>query len=303
MQKGCSKREAAKVLGKSPNTVCLEVKKNSVGGEYNPKKAHEKARQRRKQAQYQGMRIVECPPLRAYVDGHLYDGHSPEMISGRLRYVDTHLPYVSASAIRRYLRSVYGRKIEAYLQQQKRRKPRKDKGKKRFTNDPDKVNIHNRPPYINTRMRIGDAEADFIVSSKEYKTQILVVTDRKSRMVHLEKLPNPSCIAVHRAFVQIQKRYPALNSLSVDNDILFQKHKELATLLGVPIYFCDPYSSWQKGSVENTNKHLRKYLPKGSNLGTVPAQELRKIEKRLNGRIMKILHYRTPEEAHVLFGK
>ena len=138
----------------------------------------------------------------------LYDGQSPEMIAGRLRYVDTHLPYVSASAIRRYIKSVYGRKIEVYLQLQKKRKPRKDKGKKRFTNDSERTNIRNRPAYIKTRASLGDAEADFIVSSRDHKAQILVVVDRKSRMVYLEKIRNPSCATVHRAFVRVKKRYP-----------------------------------------------------------------------------------------------
>ena len=78
----------------------------------------------------------------------------------------------------------------------------------------------------------------------------------------------------------------------------FKNYQALAVLLGVKIYFCDPYSSWQKGTVENTNKHLRKYIPKGSNLGTVLVRELREIEKKLKGRIMKILDYRTPTEAH-----
>ena len=291
------------VMKRSFGGIGKEIKRNTVSGVYDPKKAHAKAQHRRKQAQYQGMKIVDTPELRAYVERHLYADQSPEMIAGRLRCVDTYLPYVSKNTIYDYMGSVYGRKVEVYRQQQKRKKSRKDKGKKRFTNDPERVNIHDRPSYINTRASLGDAEADFIVSSKAYNAQLLVVADRKSRMVYLEKIPNPSCVTVHRAFVRIQKRYPELNSLSLDNDILFQKHQALAVLLGVKIYFCDPYSSWQKGTVENTNKHLRKYIPKGSNLGTVLVRELREIEKKLNGRIMKILDYRTPTEAHRLFGQ
>ena len=225
------------------------------------------------------------------------------MIAGRLKTVDTHLSYVSKNAIYDYLKSVYGRKITVHLQQQKSRKTRKDKGKKRFTHDLKRMKIHDRPRFINTREYCGDAEADFIVSGRNGTGRILVVVDRKSRVVFLEKISVPSVVAVHTAFARIKKRFPEMTTLTLDNDILFQKHTELADLLQVQIYFCDPYSSWQKGTVENTNKHLRTYLPKGSNLATCTIKQIRDIEKKLNNRIMKILHYRTPQEVYTSLKK
>ena len=264
---------------------------NQVSGVYDPKKAQHKARDRRRGARYQGMKIVVCPALRKYVEQYLYEGQSPEMIAGRLKCIATHLPYVSPRSIRRYLKTVYGRKIEVHRQQQ-RKTPRK--GKRRFINDSKRMNIHDRPHYINTRASLGDAEADFIVSGRNGNGRVLVVVDRKSRMVFLEKIQSPSCTTVHYAFVCIKKRFPEMKSITLDNDILFQKHTELATLLQVQIYFCDPYSSWQKGTVENTNRHIRKYLPKGTNLATCTTPQLRDIEEKLNSRIMKIFSVSYP---------
>ena len=303
MRKGYSRRAIAKALHKSFSAVAKEIKRNSVKGVYDPKKAHEKARKRRKEAQYQGMKIVECPPLKKYVDDHLYAGQSPEMISGRLSTIDTHLPYVSKNAIYSYLDSNDGKEVASYRQQQKGRKTRKDKGKKRFTNDPDKASIHERPLSIEGRTDSGDMEADFIISGRNGSGRILVVVDRVSRMTFLELLPKPTIRTVHNAFVRIKKRYPGMRSITLDNDVLFQRHKELAQLLGTPIYFCDPYASWQKGTVENTNKHLRKHLPKGTNLSSYTKKEIRGIEEKLNNRILKVLNYHTPTEAHTLFEK
>ena len=88
-----------------------------------------------------------------------------------------------------------------------------------------------------------------------------------------------------------------MKSITVDNDILFRKFREMETMLGVPVYFCDPYCSWQKGAVENTNKNIREYIPKGTDLSKITKKRIREIERKLNDRIMKALDYRTPAEV------
>lgn len=102
---------------------------------------------------------------------------------------------------------------------------------------------------------------------------------------------------VHAAFQKIKHRFPELQSLTLDNDILFQKHKGLEQLLKVRIYFCNPYHSWEKGSVEHTNKEIRKTLPKGSDLSQYSKRFIHMLEEKLNRRIMECLHYKTPDEA------
>ena len=88
-----------------------------------------------------------------------------------------------------------------------------------------------------------------------------------------------------------------VKSLTLDNDIAFRKHERLSKALGVPLYFCHPYHAWEKGGVENENKLIRQYLPKGTNLGRYSGQTIRKIQDKLNNRPRKCLGYRTPLEA------
>jgi len=88
-----------------------------------------------------------------------------------------------------------------------------------------------------------------------------------------------------------------MNTLTLDNDIIFRKHKELSKLLGVPVYFCHPYHSWEKGGVENTNKLIRQYIPKGSDISQYTDAYIQMIQDKLNNRPRKCLKYKTPLEV------
>jgi transposase, IS30 family len=96
--------------------------------------------------------------------------------------------------------------------------------------------------------------------------------------------------------VRIQARYLEMQSLTLDNDILFQKHQELSALLRVPLYFCHPYHSWEKGTVENVNKYIRRDIPKGTDLSKSALSFIASLEQKLNRRPMKCLGYLTPQE-------
>lgn len=295
LEEGLSLRAIAKKLRRSPNSISLEIQLGEVNGEYNAKKADHKAYVRRQEAKYQGMKIGEHAVLQSYVEQNLYADQSPEAIAGRLQEQEEKLPSVSKDSIRRYIKSVKGRKVEYYRVVQKRKRKR---GRKRakVTQLQDRTSIDKRPEYINKRQGIGDAEADFIVSGKTGKGVILIVTDRKARMTFLEQILKVTIENVHQAFQRIQLKFPELMSITTDNDILLRKHKELEVLLGVKIYFCDPYSSWQKGTVENSNKYVRREIPKGSDISKYSKQFVKKIETKLNSRYMKVLDYKTPQE-------
>jgi IS30 family transposase len=160
-----------------------------------------------------------------------------------------------------------------------------------------------RPKQAEKRLRVGDCEGDFIVSGKSGKGVLLVVVCRKLRMAFLENIFPVTVDAVHIAFLRIQKRFPEMRTLTLDNDILFQMHLVLEKLLGLKIYFCHPYHSWEKGSVENTNRYIRKFLPKGTDLSRVDKKEIREIEKYLNARWMECLSHASPAEELVLYRK
>ena len=242
------------------------------------------------------MKIAEHEGLKKYVDDCLYDDQSPEAAAGRINKHEKHLPKISKDSIRRYIKSVYGRKIEHHRVKQKRKRKRGRKRSK-IIQLQDRTFIDKRPQYIQERRYIGDAEADFLVSGKTGRGIILSVTDRKSRVSFLEQILDVTIANVHRAFQKIKKRFPELKSISTDNDILLQKHKELERLLVIKIYFCHPYHSWEKGTIENTNKYVRKDIPKGSDISRYSKRFIQKLENKLNRRYMKVLRYKTPQEV------
>lgn len=265
-----------------------------VDGSYDAKKADHKAYVRRKESKYQGMKVVSNDVLRTFVEEKLLDDQSPESIAGRILKQESFELSVSKDSIYRYIKSVYGRKIEVYRQKKKTRR------RKRIVIHPslqDRVFIDKRPLHINRRKRFGDMEADFIVSGKGGSGILLVVVDRKSRIVFLLLLRIVNIQNVHDALLVIQKKYTLMKSITLDNDILFRKHKELKSLLGIPMYFCHPYHSWEKGTVENVNKYIRRDIPKGRDLSKYSDEQIRLIEEKLNRRSMKCLNYQTPDEV------
>ena len=251
---------------------------------------------RRQEAKYQGMKIVAYPALRAFIEQNLMEGRSPESIAGRIRRREKHLPRISPDSIERFLKSVYGCRIEAHRKYviHKRRWKRKRPKISQLT---DRIFIDRRPQIINRRGRVGDVEADFIVSGKEGTGILLTAADRKLRPSFMEKVLPVSIENVHRAFVRIKQRFPEMRTITTDNDLLLQKHKGLEKLLGVKIYFCHPYHSWEKGTIENTNGEIRKSIPKRSDISKYSKRFIRSVETKMNDRYMECLRYMTPNEA------
>ena len=281
-------------IKRSVSTVHDELVRNNVRGKYDAKKAQAKTTARRRKAWFQWKRIAQVPELKKYIADNLYHDHSPEAIAGRLKNVDTHIPYTSKNSIYRYLKSVHGRRLEAYRAQ---RKTKKKQRRPRVGQLKDRVFIDKRPKIINARGRVGDVEADFIVSGKTGKGILLTVVDRKLRSVCIEKIFPVRIKNVHKAFVRIKKKFPEIRTISTDNDLLLQKHKELEKLLGIKIYFCHPYHSWEKGSNENANGQIRKYIPKGADISFYSKLFIQRVEDKLNRRFLKCLKYYTPAEA------
>ncbi len=290
-EKGYSCRDIAHVLKRSAHTISYEIRNRKTKGVYNPKKAHAKAQVKRKNASFRGGKIVRDKQLRAFIEESLLEKQSPRAISGRLKHVEKGLAYVAKNVIHDFLNSSYGSAISW-----KRRLP---KSKKRHTKKgklSDRKFIEKRPQIIENRGRIGDCEGDFIVSGRSGKGYLLVVVDRKIRITFIRQINDVTVDAVHAAFLDIQKDFPEMKSLTLDNDLLFKMHKTLELSLNVPLYFCHPYHSWEKGSVENTNKYIRKYIPKGCTISKYSVEDILFIEKRCNGRFMEVLKFRTPTE-------
>lgn len=241
------------------------------------------------------------------MDTALLAGQSPQGIAGRLKVgLEPGLPYISRSTIERYLKSAHARRVEHELKVLKagpKKHRRKRQGTaKRVIGDP-KTYIDDRPHEITSRERVGDLEVDFIVSGKEGKGYCLTAADRKLRVGFIRKVLPVSVGEALRALQEIKRVFPELQSISTDNDILWTYHKKLEKLLGVPFYFCHPYSSWEKGSVENYNKQARHYVKKSSDISQYSDDYLQMVETKLNSRYMTVLGYRTPTEALVAYRK
>lgn len=293
-RKKYSLRDIAKTLKRSVSTISDELKHGRTRGRYDAVKASHKAYVRRHESKYQAMKIVEHEDLKDFVERGLYDGQSPPNIAGRIRKREKHLPNIGKDSIYRFIGSVYGRKIESFRNKKKQR--RRGRGKK-VTQLENRVFIGKRPKAINDRKRLGDAEADFIVSGKNGKGILLTLADRKIRVSFIEQILDVSIKNVHKAFVRIKKRFPELQTITTDNDILLRHHQKLEKLLEVKIYFCNPYHSWEKGTIENTNKQVRKDIPKGSDISRYSKRFIQKIEEKLNRRFMEVTGHETPSEA------
>lgn len=255
---------------------------------------------RRRASKYQSKKIVEHPPLQDFIHQALLGGQSPEAVAGRLKAgLEPGLPYVSRDTIERYIKSVYGRKLEYELKLLKAGQKRRSKRKRPGTGPPgdDKTYIDDRPEVITNRERVGDLEVDFIVSGKTGTGYALTAADRKLRVGFIRKILPVTVANALKALQDIKRVFPELMSITTDNDILFRYHKQLEQALGVPFYFCHPYSSWEKGSVENYNGQARKYILKGSDISQYGDEYMQMVEAKLNSRYMKVLDYRTPQEA------
>lgn len=284
-------REISYALGRSVSNISEEIRYNGVKGKYDPAKAQFKAYVRRHNASYRGKKIVSHKELRKFVEQNLLEGQSPEAIAGRIKRQKKDLTDVSKDTIYRFLRSPYGKVIGLKLKKNKYRKKRV-----KVTELKDRTFIDKRSKIIEKRGRVGDLEGDFIVSGRGGKGVLLVVVDRKLRVVFMELILEVTVDNVHAACARIKRRYPEFKSLTLDNDVLFQMHKTLGQLLGVKIYFCHPHRSWEKGSVENRNKIIRRFIPKGSDLSRYDTEEIQAIEDFLNDRYLKCLQYLTPKE-------
>lgn len=238
--------------------------------------------------------ITENTRLQKTIEDFLFDDQSPELISGRIRRWCKDLPNISGVTIRSYIKSPYGRRIEAHRVKVFSKRRRKRKSKPVLAN---KRMIDTRPKIINERKRIGDAEGDFVESGKSGKGMLFVVSDRKARSPFLEKIYPVSIPAVERALARVKKRYPELTTITFDNDLLFIHHRRLEKKFHIKVYFCHTYAPYEKGGIENRNKLIRRYIPKGSDISVYSRYFIKKLEEKLQRRIMKCVHYLTPKEV------
>ncbi len=290
--------EIARIIGRDKSTVGREITRNKrKRGEipvtnkqqYQATGADHKAYTRRKYAKYQGKKIQEHDDLRAYVIAGLKKHWNPDEISGAMKKTEQPF-YASKTAIYEWLYSAWGQAYCPYLYTRRSHpKPRKPKAKRVMI--PDRVSITERPQAATDRTTYGHHEGDTMVSGKQTgsKAALAVDVERKARFISARTLSNLKPQTFNASMLSIQNELTQIISRTYDNGIENREHASL----GIDSYFCDPYSSWQKGGVENANKMLRRYFPKGMDLGTVSEHQLQRVVRIINDKPRKSLDYES----------
>jgi len=284
-ERGESIRSIGRSLGRSPNTVARELREKVVSGVYVPKKAQHKTYWRRYRAKRNCMKVALEKELADLVLEKLPLGWSPERIAG---YARRHGRVVSKKAVYKYVKS---RSLERHLFWKRNRKKSGRKRSHTSPADTGKRLVEARPPVSSS----GHWELDFIVS-RQSPTVLLVMVDRWTRYTVVVRLARKTHQLVTGALALIKDRH-GIETITTDNDIVLEKWRGMeAELPGVRFFFCHPYHSWEKGLVENTNRWIRCFVPKKTDLATVSDEALRSVHAYLNDLPRQCLGYMTASE-------
>lgn len=293
--KGYSLRSIAKSMNRSPNTISYELKRNKTNGKYEPDKADAKSWLKKRMRKYQWMKIEDNQELRQYVINGLNRKWNPDEISGRMKK-DKKPWRVSKNSIYRWLYSNRGQAYCPLLYSRRYQRKSRKNSKKRVL-IPNRVDISRRFKGADTRNRYGHWEKDAIVSRQGVSASLAVAKERRSRLLAAQRVRNMSPVEHESATRKMLADKKAL-SITRDNGIENIYHQETA----IPSFFCEPYSSWQKGSIENANKLLRIFFPKGTDFRFVSQKEVDRAVKLINEKPRKILGYRTAFEVALAAG-
>ena len=290
LSKRYSYREISRVLGRSPNTLSYEVEKNGGREKYNPHLANQYAQTRKKDTRREWSKIEHIPELKTYIIEKLKVHWNPDEIAGRMKK-EKRPWYASKTAIYDWLQSVYGQQYCIYLYSGRYHKKKRMKKTDRVM-IPERVGIEERPLGANNRTRYGHWEDDTVVSRKGCSGGLSTGLERKSRLVLADKVLSMSTDE-HMGIVHTRSDLYLTLSHTFDNGIENKHHQSL----NMPIFFCEPYSSWQKGGIENANKMLRYFFPKGTNFRKVSQRHVDEAVAFINNKPRKILGYKTALEV------
>lgn len=284
-----SKQEIAKIIGVHKSTVSREIRRNTGGRGYRPKQAHQLATNRSKNkrariSEYQWYLVKE----------RIRFDLSPEQVSNDLKKIGLKISHEWIYQYV-YLDKKNGGDLHTHLRCQKTYRKRTGNYDRRGR-IMGQISINERPAVVNERKRLGDWEGDTIVGAR-HKGAVITLVDRKSGYTLLAGLPKREALLLSEQVARLLNSVPHAKTLTLDNGKEFAKHAKIRNETRAEIYFAHPYSSWERGTNENTNGLIRQYLPKSRRLDNVLEQELNFIMFRLNHRPRKRLGYLTPHEV------
>ncbi len=293
LKRGYGPTAIGEMLGRDKSVISREIRRNTVDGKYQANKAQMKSYQRRYWVMTEAQKVRSRPELVAFIEQGLKQKNpwSPEQISGRWNKIKS-IKYgykISAPTIYKYLYE-HRSSLCKYLctKRYKKNKRHPKLGRQMIQN---RVWIDDRSSVVDEKQRLGDWEGDTICSIKEDKTSLLVLHDRASRFICASKSCDKQKKRIARKIRKLLKGKPK-HTLSVDNGIEFKGHKSF----DIATFFCHPYSSWEKGAVEYSNRLLRRHFPKKTKLFDISPKKLSIIVEAINNTPRKCLDYNTPAE-------
>lgn len=303
LSQGSSARSIAKQLGRHHSTISREINRNGDRATYRAVAAQERYDQFKTRPKER--KLVASIRLHAAVNEGLTQKWSPEQISTRLDkdYPDDQEMRVSHETIYQSLylqaRGELRTELKLALRQGRARRVPRSRAALSRGKIPNMINISERPAEADDRAVPGFWEGDLIIG-KGGKSQIATLVERTSRFTMLVKIPyDRTAERVAALLAQKMQTLPEFlrNSLTWDQGKEMAHHAEFTVRTGLPVYFCDPHSPWQRGTNENTNGLLRQYFPKGTDLSLHTQDELDRVAAELNGRPRKTLNWRKPIEV------
>lgn len=293
-QEGRTNQAIAQQIGVHTSTIGRELKRNqNKNGAYSWLKATDKAEERRHR-EPGNRRLSELLiwRIKEYIKEEQW---SPKQISGFLAKEGIKVSHEAIYSLIRKDRS--GELAQHMRHKMKYKHHRKPIKPTKATNIPNRTSIHDRPQEANGK-RFGDWEMDLIIG-KDGKGAILTLVERSTNFLMMEKLKqgkNAEALSKVVARLLFPYRKTALLTITTDNGSEFAAHEKITKALGgVTVYFADAYSSWQKGAVENTNKLIRQYIPKGEPFSQFSDQKIKEIQKKLNRRPREKLNFSSPK--------
>jgi IS30 family transposase len=298
-------REMARVLKRHKSTIFREIKRSFWADDAFPKKyagyfghAAQLQTDRRRSVQ---RKLIRHPNLRKIVIARIKQGWTPEQIGNRMIYEGAALR-VCQETIYRYIYSKEGMDQELwwYLpEHRKARRPRRARKRHKPKFDRD-VSILFRPDDVAHRRQFGHWEADLVLFKQRFgQSNVTSLVERVSRFTVLLKNPNKRTKPVMGKIMKAVRDLPHLarKSITFDRGTEFVSWPHLQSEIGTQTWFCDPSSPWQEGTVENTNRRVRRWLPRKRDITAVSDHELKMICDRLNATPRKCLGWKTPAEV------
>ena len=288
---GISQTDIAKIVGVSQPTISREFKRNTGGNGYRHQQAQRSTDQRRN-ATHKAFKMT--PEILQTINEKLFEKWSPEQISGWL--LDEKGQSLSHETIYRYIWQDKENNGKLYLNLRRKSKPYQSRSKKQAGRGfiKNRTGIENRPAIVDKKSRLGDWEIDLVIG-KGHSGALVTIVERLTSYTVSTRVNDKSAKTVTAATIALLLPLKDhVRTITADNGKEFAYHEEVTEALDAPVYFADPYCSWQRGLNENTNGLLRQYWPKGTDFKKISLNEVASVISQLNDRPRKKLKFKTP---------